>query len=200
MSQVFDFQAATPILKQRYETAEVLNGFAEDYPFLADVPKDEGSDGLAFQVAIKSAYMSTRNRTVPGALANGAPDQYAAFNVMNLYSDYAVAQLSGTAIDAASSNDGAMVKVLTEAMDGAWESAYESQARQLQSNGGGMRGQVNNTTYTGNVVNLTNVGDALGFWQGQVLQVSVANDDGAGGLGPERLPSRASTTRRAPSR
>jgi hypothetical protein len=183
MSQVFDFQAATPILKQRYETAEVCNGFADDYPFLADIEKDEGSDGLAFAIAVKLSYMSTRNRTVPGALANGGPDQYAQFNVQNLYSDYAVAQLSGPAIDAASSNEGAMVKVLTEAMDGAWDSGYESQARQLQSNGGGMRGQVNNTTYTGNVINLTNVGDALGFWPTQVLQVSVANDDGAGGLG-----------------
>ena len=183
MSQVFDYQAAGPILKQRYEDSGVLNGFFEDYPFLADVPKDESSDGSAFQVTVKSAYMSTRNRTVPGALANGSPDIYQPFNIQTLYNDYAVAQLSMTAVDNARSDEGAMIKVLTEAMDGAYISAYESQANQLMSNGGGMRGQVANTTYTGNVITLTNPGDAVKFWQGQVLQVSVANDDGAGGLG-----------------
>lgn len=183
MSQIFDYQAAAPILKQRYEDAEVLNGFIDDFPFLADVPKDEGSDGGFFQVTVKSAYMSTRNRTVPGALANGAPDQYATFNIPTLYNDYAVAQLSGTAVDNARFSEGATVKLLTEAMDGAYISAYESQAYQLIGNGGGMRAQVANTNFATAVCTLTNVGDAMKFWQGQVIQVSAANDDGAGGLG-----------------
>lgn len=181
--QIFDFQAATPILKIRYETKEVENGFFEDFPFCADVPKDEGSDGAAFYIAVKSATMSTRNRTVPGALANGSPDQYVQFQIPNLYNDYAVAQLSGPAIDNAKSDEGAMVKLLTEALDGAYTSAYESQAEQLMSNGGGMRGQVKNSSFSTSVLTLTNQGDAVKFWQGQVLQASVANDDGAGGLG-----------------
>jgi hypothetical protein len=183
MSQVYDYQAAGPILKQRYESKPVLNGFVEDHAFLADVEKDEGSDGGFFQVAVKSAYMSTRNATVPGALANGSPDQYVSFNIPTLYNDYAVAQLSGPAIDGARTNEGAMIKLLTEAMDGAYASAYESQAAQLMGNGGGMRGQIANTSYATQVATLTNPGDALKFWQGQVVQFSVANDDGAGGLG-----------------
>jgi hypothetical protein len=183
MSQVFDYQAAGPILKQRYESMPVLNGFVEDHAFLADVPKDESSDGAFFQVAVKSAYMSTRNATVPGALANGSPDQYVAFNVPTLYNDYAVAQLSGPAIDGARTSEGAMIKLLTEALDGAYASAYESQAAQLMGNGGGMRGQVANTSYATQICTLTNPGDALKFWQGQVIQASAANDDGAGGLG-----------------
>jgi hypothetical protein len=179
MPQVFDFQAAGPILKQRYESDPVLNGFAEDHAFLADVPKDESSDGAAFQIAVKSAFMSTRNVTVPGALSSGGPDKYVAFNVLNVYNDYAVAQLSGPAIDAARSNEGAMIKVLTEALDGAYASAYESQARQLMGNGGGSRGQITNSTFATQVATLSNTGDALRFWEGQVIQVS--SDDGSNG-------------------
>ena len=183
MSQVFDYQASGPILKQRYETDEVLNGFFEDFPLLADLEKDETSDGGFFQINVKSARMSTRNATVPGALANGAPDQYFKFNIPTLYNDYAVAQLSGPAIDNASSSEGATIKLLTEAMDGAYGTAYESQALQVMNGGGGMRGQIANTSYATNVITLTNQGDAVKFWTGMVLQASVANDDGAGGLG-----------------
>lgn len=183
MSQVFDYQAAGPVLKQRYETDEVLNGFFEDFPLLADLEKDETSDGGFFQINVKTARMSTRNATVPGALANGSPDQYFKFNIPTLYNDYAVAQLSGPAIDNASSSEGATIKLLTEALDGAYGTAYESQAIQVMNGGGGMRGQVNNTTFNTTVLTLTNVGDAVKFWPGMVLQASVANDDGAGGLG-----------------
>jgi len=183
MSQVFDYQAATPILKVRYETDEVLNGFFEDFPLLADLEKDETSDGGFFQINVKTARMSTRNATVPGALANGSPDQYFKFLIPTLYNDYAVAQLSGPAVDNASSNEGSTIKILTEAMDSAYGTAYESQALQVMNGGGGMRGQIANTAYNTAVATLTNVGDAVKFWAGMVLQVSVANDDGAGGLG-----------------
>jgi hypothetical protein len=183
MGVVYDYQAAAPILKQRYETQEVLNGFFEDFPLLADLEKDEGSGGGFFQINVKLARMSTRNATVPGALGNGSPDQYFKFNIPTLYNDYAVAQLAGPAVDNASVSEDATITLLTEAMDGAYGTAYESQAIQVMNGGGGMRGQVNNTTFTGTVINLVNVGDAVKFWDGQVLQVSKANDDGAGGLG-----------------
>src|SRR5262249_42946895 len=139
--------------------------------------------GGFFQINVKSAHMSTRGYTVPTALANGAPDQYVAYNVPNLYSDYAVCQLSRPAIDGAKTSEDATIKVLTEALDGTYAAAYESQAIQLMGNGGGMRGQVANTNLATTVCTLTNVGDAVKFWQGQSIQVSVANDDGAGGLG-----------------
>ena len=111
--QVYDFQAAGPVLRQKYESKPVENGFLQDHTLLADVAKEENASGAAFQIDVKSAFTSTRNVSVGGALSNGAPDQYVAFNVQNLYNDYAVAQLSGPAIDQARSDQGAMIKVLT---------------------------------------------------------------------------------------
>ena len=179
MSQVFDYAAAGPILKQRYESSPVLTGFFEDYAFLADVEKDETSDGGFFQINVKYAYMTTRNRTVPGALANGSPDAYAAFNIPTLYNAYAVAQLSGTAVDNAKSSEGATIKLLTEAMDGAYISAYEDQAEQLMGNGGGARGQVNNSSVATTVLTLVNAGDAVKWVPGAVVQA--ASTDGTSG-------------------
>ena len=179
MSQIFDFTAAGPILKQRYESKPVERGFFADRPFLADVPKNETLGGSAFQVAIKYAPMSTRAPTVPGALANGSPDQYAAFNVTNIYNDFAVVQLSGAAIDQTQGDENAMIKLLTEAFDGAYDTAYESQSRQLWGNGGGSRGQIpaSGQTLSSATLTLTNVGDAVNFWGGQVIQA--APDDGS---------------------
>ena len=180
MSQIFDLTAAGPILKQRYESKRVQVGFFEERALLADVPKDETAGGAAFNIAIKYAPMSTRNHTVPGALANGAPDQYTTFAVPNgLYNDYAVVQLSGSAVDQASGDENSMIKLTTEAFDGAYDSAYESQSKQLHGNGGSARGQVG--SISGSVITLTQVGSAVSFWPGQVLQASV--DDGTGGAG-----------------
>jgi hypothetical protein len=179
MSQVFDFTAAGPILKQRYESKKVQTGFFEDRPFLADVPKNETMGGSAFQVAIKYAPMSTRAFTVPNALANGSPDQYKAFNVTNTYNDYAVVQLSGPAIDQTQGDENAMIKLLTEAFDGAYDAAYESQSLQLYGNGGAARGQLSNSAFATTVATLVSAGDAVKFWAGQVIQSSI--DDGTGG-------------------
>lgn len=179
MGQIFDFTAAGPILKQRYETDEVERGFFVDRPFLSDVPKSEDMTGAAFQIAVKFATMSTRAPTVPGALANGSPDQYVAFNVQNIYNDYGVVQLSGPAIDQTSSDEGAMIRLLTEAFDGGYDAAYESMANQLMGNGGGSRGQVNNTSFNSQTLTLVLVGDAVKFWAGQIIQAS--SDDGSNG-------------------
>lgn len=181
--QIYDFQEAGPILKQKYELKEVEDAFLQDHTLLADVDKEEDASGAAFQIAVKSAYTSTRNITVPGALSNGSPDQYVAFNVLNIYNDFVLALLNGQAIDAVQEDEGGMIDVLSESIDGAKESGYESQAQWLHSNGGGMRGQVSNSSFATSVCTLTNVGDAVKFWQGQVIQASAANDDGAGGLG-----------------
>ena len=72
-----------------------------------------------------------------------------------------------------------MIKLTTEAFDGAYDSAYESQSKQLHGNGGSARGQVG--SISGSVITLTQVGSAVSFWPGQVLQASV--DDGTGGAG-----------------
>ena len=181
--QVYDFQAAGPVLKQKYESKPVENGFLQDHTLLADVAKEENASGAAFQIDVKSAFTSTRNVSVGGALSNGAPDQYVAFNVLNIYKDFVLALLSGEAVDAVQEDEGGMIDLLSESIDGAKESGYESQAQWLHSNGGGMRGQVSNSSYATSICTLTNVGDTLKFWQGQVIQASVANDDGAGGLG-----------------
>jgi hypothetical protein len=183
MSQVFTFPSSGPVLKQRYESSKVRKGFFDDRPFLSDVPKDESMSGSAFQFSVKFAAMSTRAISVPTALAAGSPDQYVAFNVTNIYKDYAVAQIAGEAFDAAIDDAGAMIKLQAEALDGAYDSAYESMSLQLYSNGGGLRGVLANTVFTTAVATLTNVGDAVNFWPGQPIQMGAANDDGTGGTG-----------------
>lgn len=182
MSQIFDLTAAGPILKNRYESKPVQTGFFQQRAFLSDVPKDETIGGGPFQIDIKYAAMSTRAATVPTALANGSPDQYKAFSVPNgLYNDYAVVQLSLAAVDQAQGDENAMVKLLTEAFDGAYDTAYESMSLQLFGNGGGARGQLSNAAFATAVATLVNAADAVKFWPGQVLQASP--DDGTGGGG-----------------
>lgn len=182
MGQVLDFNASSNFLKQRYESKPVQTMFVKDHPFLANVPKDETMGGEAWNIAIKYAVMSTRATTVPTALANGAPDQYGKFNITNMYNDYAVMQLSGQAIDAAIGSENAMVKLLSETLDGGFLGAYDSAANSICGNGGGARGQIAATsTVNTTVITLADPSQTLKFQAGQVIQVSV--DDGTGGAG-----------------
>lgn len=182
MSQVLDFNAASNILKQRYESKPVVTAFIRDHAALADVPKDETLGGDAFNIAIKYAVMSTRGVTVPIALANGSPDQYGKFNVPNTYSDFAVMQVAGAALDAAQgAGENAMVKLATETLDGGFLAAYDSQANALFGNGGGARGQISSSSFAQTTITLADPQSALKFWAGQVLQASA--DDGTGGNG-----------------
>ena len=186
MGQVLDFNAASNGLKQRYESDPIITAYIKEHIALADVMKDEKAGGAAFNIAIKYAIMSTRGVTVPIALANGSPDQYGKWNIPELYSDYAVMQVSGQALDAAMGDENAMMDLAKETLDGGYLSAYESQANAMFGNGGGSRGQLNgSTTVNTTVVTIGGTtGDtsqALRFWPGQVVQASA--DDGTGGAG-----------------
>ena len=182
MSQVLDFNAASNILKQRYESDEVETEFVREHPAVADMPKDEKAGGAAFNIAIKYAVMSTRATTVPLALANGSPDQYGKFNIPELYSDYAVMQVTGQALDAAmGAGENAMVKLATETLDGGFLAAYDSVANAMFGNGGGARAQLNGAAISGATVTVLDPQTCLRLWAGQVIQF--ASDDGTGGAG-----------------
>ena len=183
MSQVLDFNAASNILKQRYETDEVETEFVKDHPAVADVPKEEDAGGDAFNIAIKYAVMSTRAVTVPLALANGSPDQYGKFNIPNLYNDFAVMQVGGQALDAAQrGGSDSMVKLASETLDGGYLAAYDSLANSMFGNGGGSRAQLSSTSSVSTAtITLADAQSALKFWPGMVIQAS--SDDGTGGAG-----------------
>jgi len=184
VSQVLDFNAASNVLKQRYEDEDVETAFVKDHPVIADCPKDETAGGAAFNIAIKYAVTSTRGVTVPIALANGTPDQYGKFNIPELYSDYVTMQVTGQAIDAAGQGgDDAMVKLADETLDGGYYSGYDSLANAMFGNGGGARGQILSTSSVNNTTTITlaDAQSALKFWPGQVIQAS--SDDGTGGAG-----------------
>lgn len=181
MSQILDINAASNILKQRYESDEVETEFVREHAVLADVPKDEKAGGQAFNIAVKFAPMSTRGVTVPLALGNGGPDQYAKFNIPELYSDYSVMQMSGLAADAAMGDENAMVKLASETLDGGFLAAYDSLANAMFGNGGGARAQLNGAAISGATVTLADAQTALRFWANQVIQFS--SDDGTGGAG-----------------
>ena len=71
MGQIQTEGTSGAFLKQRYESEKVKKGYFSQRRLLADIPKDTGLSGAAFQVDVKDAPMSTRAMNVPDALAIG---------------------------------------------------------------------------------------------------------------------------------
>lgn len=183
MGSTLDVNAITTILKQRY-TKKKLNTISfVDRPFFAMVPKDENQGGKNLVVGIRNSLPQTRsaNFTNAQALATYAsgPSTYNSWTIP-WFSDYATANITGSAIDQAAGDENALIDIVTAETDGALQSLSNSCAVSLYHNGGGSRGKIA-SGQGGSVVTLSNPDDITNFALNMSVQVS--SDDGTGGAG-----------------
>ena len=165
MGSTFDITQATQVLKVKYSPKKVKANAYEDQPFFAMVPKDTKAGGLNYTQAINIGTSQTRNVSFGGAVASsanaGGASRYKQF-VCQYFEDFATANFSGRALDAAKGDANAFVDVLTSETDNALLSLSRSIGISLYRNGGGARGQILSGQGTPTIV-LVNPQDITNF-------------------------------------
>ena len=175
----FDITAATPILKQYY-TKKKIESLVFESVTLAKIPKDTSGSGVAYVGAIRSAIPASVSGSDTVAFATTGGSVYNQW-VCPWRFGYASANITGEAIDKTANDAGAFVKAITSETEGAFKAIGQQLGAALWSNGGGSIGKIGVGGITGSTITLTDANQVVNFWQGQVIQLSV--DDGTGGGG-----------------
>jgi hypothetical protein len=167
-----DVNAAYPVLKEYYDSQPVRNLLERKHPFHAMVPRDENAGGFAYPQPVKFGT-PTGSADFGDANTDGNSSEYARF--MSEYDpSYTNARVANQSIEASRNDDGAFIRVLQDAIDGAMDNAYRRDSWMLYRTGTGSIGVA--ADITAGVITLSAPTDALAFQKGQVLQAT--NGDG----------------------
>ena len=176
----FDITAATPILKNRY-TTEKIQTLAFKSALLGIMPKDTSQGGMQYVGAIRSAIGSTASHTDTVAYAAGSSSIYNQWLCPWAYG-FASANVSGSAIDQSKGDPNALVDAMVSEFDGAFIDLGQQLGADLFANGGGAFGQISSgSNVATHTITLADTSKIFNFVQGQIVQSSV--DDGTGGGG-----------------
>lgn len=174
-----DTTALAAVLKQQYTQSKVNLLTYADNPFYAMIKKRTDFLGSNKVIAVRNAV--NQSRSAQFSVANATPGQgvYNKFTITRV-KDYAVAEITGEAIEASAKDAGALLAGLKSEIDGAIYVCMRSLATAMFRNGGGARGQISATSTVGTpTITLANVTDITNFEVNMTLQVSVA--DGTSG-------------------
>lgn len=173
-----DLTSFSAALKTKYDQKYIQRICYKDNPFLALAPKDTKFDGQNRVIALR--YGTPQSRSASGSVVFGSnlakPGAYGKFTITRV-SDYAVASITGETIKASENNSGALMRAVSEEIDGALHSLQRSLAIAMYRNSGGAIGQVGSVS--GTVLTLSQVTDVTNFEVGMTLQASA--DDGTTG-------------------
>lgn len=149
----------------------------QESPALGLMKKDTEFYGIGTKyVVVSIAPGAGGSASISTAIANQSGTQEARFQ-LGRKKLYEVGSIDGETIAAGRNSKGAIVDVLTYAMDRATEAFGRTLARAVWGNGGGARGQLAATAAVGTTtVNLTSRVDGAAFFRG--MQVQLAADDG----------------------
>ncbi len=172
-----DTTAIASVLKVQYTQKKVNLLAYNNNPFWASLPKRKDFYGSFQQVAIRIGSPQGRGYSVAQAQANETPSVYKNWNIQRV-KDYTLAQLTGEAIEAASNDEGALLRSLKTEIDGAMYTETRNIALTLFRNGGGQRGQIASGQGTTQIT-LVNASDVTNFEVGMIVQCS-ANDGTSG--------------------
>ena len=174
-----DIAGLSAVLKTQYTQKRVNVLTYPKNPMFAMVPKRTDFVGVNKVVAFQNAFGAGRSNVFSTALANITGTVYNKVTVTRVH-DYALAEITGEAIDAAGTDGGSLLNALKKEIDNAIKSCTRSLAIQLYRNSGGARGQLKaGISVTTPTITLRNINDITNFEQGMVLTTSAA--DGTSG-------------------
>lgn len=175
--------ALTAVLKQKYSDEKVKTLCYPMNPLWAMMPKKTDFGGINKVIALRSETPQGRSATFSSAQLFATPSVYNRF-VITRKSDYAVATITGEAIEASKGRENALVEGLDQEVEGAIFTCMRSIAVSLWHNGGGSRGQISATSAVGTVtITLAVPADITNFAVNQTLQSS-ATDGTSGAVRP----------------
>lgn len=167
------------VLKEIYPTGKVPRElFYKNAPLLALLPKDEDAYGEHVKVPLLYGHPQGRSATFAQARANVTGSKYAAFEV-DTKDDYAVAQITGRAIDKGKKDRGSFIRTFKGELNGSQRQLKRSLVHALYRNGGGAIGRVGSYTATELTFTLSDVRDAVFFEVGMELKADTT--DGTSG-------------------
>jgi len=167
------------LLKTLYPSGLPNDVTYHDYPLLALMPRDEGFYGDYMKCPLKYGNNSGRSATFSTAQANSDYTKNVAF-LLSRVSDYAIAQISNEAMEAAEKDAGAFVRTLQHEIEGAHKAAITSEAIALAEDGTGCIAQLaSSTTLASTSLPLRDVEEIVRFEVGQVIQLVSARGSAA---------------------
>ena len=175
----FTASDALPILKELYPSGSVPRElFYKNAPLLALIPKDEDAYGEHVKVPLLYGHPQGRSATFAQARANVTGSKYAAFEI-DTVNDYAIAQITGEAIDKGKKDRGSFVRTFKGEMQGSQRQLKRSLVHALYRIGGGAIGQVGAYTANATSFTLADVRDAVFFEVG--MEIKADTTDGTSG-------------------
>jgi hypothetical protein len=175
----FNDTDALPILKELYPSGSVPRElWYKNAPLLALLPKDEDAYGEHVKVPLLYGHPQGRSASFTKARTNVSGSKYAAFEV-DTKDDYAVAQITGRAIDKGKKDRGSFIRTFKGEMQGSQKQLRRSIVHALYRNGGGAIGQVGAYTPGASTFTLADVRDAVFLEVGMTLQADTT--DGTSG-------------------
>lgn len=168
---------ALPILKEIYPNGKVPRElFYKRAPLLAMLPKDTDAYGEHVKVPLLYGHPQGRSATFADARANVSGSNYAAFE-MDTVDDYAVAVITGRAIDKGKKDKGSFIRTFRGELMGSQKQLKRSLVHALYRNGGGAIARVSSISTT--TLTVTDPADMVFVEVGMELQLSAT--DGTSG-------------------
>lgn len=166
------------ILKSQYTQDRVYWISYKRNKVIAMVRKDEKLEGDQKYVAVQTETPQGGGITVPLAQSHLNPGIYKRYTITRK-NDFAIARVSGEALKAAASDDGALLNLWEREMDGAIHTCKRTWAIHFPRNGTGSRGQISAGSNVGTpTITLARASDITNFSVGMTLQAT-ATDGGA---------------------
>lgn len=171
-----DVAALGPVLKQRYSTKKVAALGYNKRPFWGMLRKTTDFDGDNLVVACQYATPQGRSHTLSTAEADITPSAYQRFTLTRAR-DYAAFGITTEAIRASKGDTGAMIKGLSNEIDGSIKTITRNMAQEVYRNGGTARAR--GASFSTVTLTLAAAADTAQFEYGQT--VKSATTDGTSG-------------------
>lgn len=170
-----------PVLKTLYPDGLAAVLYPKN-PTFALMPKADDFEGDNMTVTVKYGGSTGDAVDFTNAQANKSGSQYTKFTITRA-SEYAVGGLTTEVMRASRSNKGALVKALKTEIDSSLYKMNRAIAAGIWGNGGGAIGQISATSNPATAtITLADISQIVNFEKGMLLQASVDDGTGGGGL------------------
>lgn len=175
-----------PALKQLYRDSNVYKSVFKDRPMLGLLQKFEGFTGRNMPMVAVYGNPQGRSASFSEAQGNSTSTKLEDF-LLDIVSDYSVAQMTGEVVDRTESDKGAFLKALKSTIDFAMDSLADAIETFLPRSGTGTIGQVSSgSTVSAQTITLESIDDVANFEVGMTLR-GTSTDGGAYDTGEEVL-------------
>lgn len=171
----FSATDALAILKEIYPGGKVPREmYYRNAPFLAMLPKDTEAYGEHVKVPLLFGHPQGRSASFSKARTNVSPSRYEAFE-MDTKDDYAVAQITGRAIDKGKNDRGSFIRTFKGEMTGSQKQLKRSLVHGVYRNGGGAVGQVSAYTAAASTFTMSDLRDMVFLEVGMEIQADTTD-------------------------